>query len=207
MAPVIFSYNGIGFEKVESNLSEYEGWWYAIESDDFDQDGDEDLVLGNLGENFYLKASKDAPLKLWVNDFDQNNQADKIITRTIDGKDMPVALKRDLTEQISSLKKQSLKHVDYANKSIQDLFPAELLANSLVRQANFLKTVIAKNNGDGKFEIVVLAPEVQLSCINDALFTDLNDDGYSDLVMGGNNYDLLPQFSRLDASFGTYPVE
>jgi hypothetical protein len=34
------------------------------------------------------------------------------------------------------------------------------------------------------------------------LFTDLNDDGYKDLVMGGNNYDFLPQFSRLDASLG-----
>ncbi len=202
MAPTIFAYNGSGFEKMTSNLSDYSGWWYAIESEDVDKDGDEDLVLGNLGENFYLKASREQPLKLWINDFDQNNQADKIITRTIDGKDMPVPLKRDLTDQISSLKKQSLKHVDYAKKSIQDLFSLELLAQAEMKQANFMKSVVALNNGNGEFEVVVLAPEIQLSCVNDALFTDLNDDGFSDLVLGGNNYDFLPQFSRLDASFG-----
>ena len=202
MAPVIFSYNGVKFEKVESNLSEYEGWWYTVETDDVDNDGDLDFVFGNLGENFYLKASKDAPLKLWVNDFDQNRQADKIITRSIDGKDMPVPMKRDLTDQIASLKKQNLKHVDYAEKSIQELFSAEVLNQSIVKSANFMKSVIAINNGNGVFEIIDLAPQVQLSCVNDALFVDVNNDDVKDLLLGGNNYDFLPQFSRLDASFG-----
>lgn len=202
MAPTIFTYNGSGFEKVATNLSGYEGWWNAVEFDDIDQDGDQDLVLGNLGENFYLKAGKDKPLKLWVNDFDQNRQADKIITRTVNDKDMPVPMKRDLTEQIASLKKKNLKHLDYANKSIQDLFPPKVMEQTQVKQANYMQSAIAINKGNGEFEVAALAPEVQLSCVNDALFTDLNDDGYSDLVMGGNNYDFLPQFSRLDASFG-----
>jgi hypothetical protein len=43
---------------------------------------------------------------------------------------------------------------------------------------------------------------VQLSCINVFYTTDLNNDGYPDLVTGGNQFGFLPQFERLDASFG-----
>jgi len=31
---------------------------------------------------------------------------------------------------------------------------------------------------------------------------DINGDGYTDLVLGGNLYEFLPQFERLDASYG-----
>ncbi|MEZ4774183.1 MAG: VCBS repeat-containing protein [Bacteroidia bacterium] len=202
MSPKVYMYNGKRFQEVETNLSDYQGWWSALAFSDIDHDGDMDLALGNLGENFYLKASKETPLKLWINDFDQNQTLEKIITRTIDGKDMPVPLKRDMTMQIVSLKQQNLKHVDYAKKAIQDLFSQESLSQSLVKQTNYLKTSFAINNGNGQFEIREMAPEVQLSCINSALFTDVNGDGFDDLIMGGNNYDFQPQFSRLDASQG-----
>ncbi|MDX2247720.1 MAG: FG-GAP-like repeat-containing protein [Bacteroidia bacterium] len=202
MGPKIFMYNGKNFQEVATNLNEHQGWWSALAANDVDHDGDMDMLLGNLGENFYLKAEKDSPLKLWINDFDKNQTLEKIITRTLDGKDMPVPLKRDLTLQIVSLKQQNLKHVDYATKSIQDLFPKETLDQSLVKQTNYLKTCVAINNGNGQFEIRELEPEIQLSCINDAAFADLNGDGFDDLILGGNNYDFLPQFSRLDASWG-----
>ena len=202
MSPKIFSYDGQSFNTMTSNLSDYEGWWYTAEANDIDKDGDMDLFLGNLGTNFYLKASKDAPLKLWLNDFAQNKSIEKIITRTIDGKDMTVSLKRELTDQVNALKKKNLKHEDFANKSIQELFDPNLLNQSQVKKANYLSSCIAINKGDGQFEIIEVPSEVQLSCVNDARFTDLNKDGFDDLVLGGNNYDFLPQFSRLDASFG-----
>ena len=31
---------------------------------------------------------------------------------------------------------------------------------------------------------------------------DFNNDGNLDLIMGGNNFEFKPQFSRLDASYG-----
>ena len=62
-------------------------------SADLNGDGKDDLVLGNMGENFYLRPAIKNPVKLWMADFDNNGTADKIITRTINGKDMPVFLK------------------------------------------------------------------------------------------------------------------
>ena len=42
----------------------------------------------------------------------------------------------------------------------------------------------------------------QLSCINAFYSLDLNYDNLPDLVTGGNQFGFLPQFERLDASFG-----
>ena len=120
----------------KSNLSDFPGWWYAMETDDVDGDGDQDLILGNRGENFYFSASKETPAKLWIADFDKNGTIEKIITQQLEGKDMPLAPKRELTTQVVSLKKQNLKHTSYAKRSIQELFSPDELSKSLVLTAS-----------------------------------------------------------------------
>ncbi|MFK8005545.1 MAG: VCBS repeat-containing protein [Saprospiraceae bacterium] len=204
MSPQIFEIKNKTITLQKSNLSEYSGWWYAIETHDIDNDGDQDLILGNRGENFYFTGTKEAPAKLWVSDFDDNKSVEKIMSRNIDGKDIPIPLKKELTDQIVSLKKQkNLKHVDYANKTIQDLFSPEVLKNKTsVLEGNYFKSAVAINNGNGNFEIKALPKEIQFSCVCDIYCTDLNGDKNIDLILGGNDDGFTPQFSKLDASFG-----
>ena len=73
---------------------------------------------------------------------------------------------------------------------------------SIVKKAETSASVIAINEGGGKFTIKNLPPRVQLSCVCDITCTDVNKDGNLDLIMAGNNYEFKPQFSRLDASQG-----
>ena len=94
---------------------------------DVDGDKDLDLVLGNIGDNFSLKATPDAPLKQWINDFEKNGTLDKVMTKTLNGKDVPVFLKREMAEQFPFLKTKILKYTDYATKTLQDLFPSDVL--------------------------------------------------------------------------------
>ncbi len=202
MAPVIFQIRRGLFRRLETNLSDYSGWWYAIAFDDVDQDGRQDLILGNRGENFYFSGSQEAPAKLWLHDFDDNGTMEKIITRSIGGKDMPVPMKKELTDQIVSLKKQNLKHTEYAEKAIQDLFPPEVMQKAQVKLGTYFKTAVALNQGDGQFTLVELPQEVQLSCVNSIYCADLDGDGKKDLVLAGNDSGFTPQFSKLDASFG-----
>jgi hypothetical protein len=202
MAPRIFSYQSGRFAEVKSNLNELYGWWKTVAAADVDGDGDEDLVLGNLGENFYLRPNSQQPVKMFISDFDDNGTAEKIITQTINGKDKPVFLKRELVEQIASLRKQNLKYGDYADKSIQELFTPDVLKKSVVKQFNYSSSCIAINNGNGNFTVKKLPLKVQLSSVNAISCTDINNDGKIDLVLGGNQLGFLPQFSRLDASFG-----
>ena len=202
MAPRIFSFKKDHFEEITTNLSNLFGWWQTVSVADVNKDGKNDLILGNMGENFYLHPDSANPVKLWINDFDQNGSIDKLLTYTIDGKDMPVFLKRDLEEQIPGIKKSNLKNEAYSKKSIQDLFAKDVIDKCIVKKVNYTSSCVAINNGNGNFTLQKLPNMAQLSCVNIAYTTDFNNDGYPDLVLGGNQFGFLPQFERLDASLG-----
>ena len=202
MAPLVFSFEGNSVKEIKTNLGQFFGWWQTVAGADMDGDGDEDLIFGNVGENFYLRPDSVQPVKLWINDFDENGSPEKIMTRTVAGRDVPVFLKRDLTDQVASLKKQNLRYADFAKKSVQDLFAKEVIAGSAVKQFDYTSSIIAYNEGDGNFSIHKLPTEVQFSSLNAILCTDVNKDGKTDLLLGGNQFGFQPQFGRLDASIG-----
>jgi hypothetical protein len=202
MAPRTFKFSTNKFIEIKTNLSTMHGWWQSVASADIDGDGDDDLVLGNLGENFYLRPDVKQPVKLWINAFSKSMLPEKIITRSINNKDVPVFLKRDLTDQIPTLKKQNLLHREYANKSIQELFDETLIKTSKVKEVNYTRSCFAWNEGSGKFTISEMPYPLQLSSVNAILVSDVNNDRRPDILLGGNLLDWLPQFSRIDASFG-----
>ena len=201
LAPSVFKYDGTKMNLVKTNgLAQMTGWWYNISAADLDGDGDQDLVLGNLGDNSYLTHQDKLPLKMWVNDFDGNDYKEKILSRSIDGRDMPIIMKRDMIKELPALKKQVLKHHDYATKSVQDLFGSDKLSKALFREASYFRSCIAINDGKGNFAIKDLPFDAQLSSVCATAIIDINGDKLPDLVTGGNNFTFLPQYGRLDAS-------
>jgi hypothetical protein len=202
MAPQVFEVGKGGLTRTKTNLSEWSGWWYAVSAADLDGDGDLDLILGNRGENFYFQGTPEAPAKIWVWDFDGNGTVEKILTRQVGGKDVTIALKKELTGQVPSLKKQNLRHADFAEKGIQDLFPKEVVNKAMVREGNYFKSAVAVNQGGGQFRMIPLPKEVQFSCVKAIQTADLNGDNLPDLLLAGNDAGFMPQFSKLDASHG-----
>jgi len=202
MAPLVLTRKDGVYQPMPTGMEAYSGWWYVAEAADVDNDGDQDLVMGNRGENFYFSGSPEAPAKLWIADFDDNKTVEKIISYTIDGEDKPVSMKRELTNELVKLKKENLKHTDYATRSMQDLFEPKVLKKALVRQGTWFKSVVAINDGQGAFTLQALPDAVQFSCVCDIYCTDLNEDGLVDVLLAGNDSGFLPQFSRLDASYG-----
>ncbi|RYY56807.1 MAG: CRTAC1 family protein, partial [Chitinophagaceae bacterium] len=190
-------------ELKDTGLDKLSGWWQSLAGSDLNGDGKTDLVIGNVGKNFYLQPSETRPARLWLNDFDMNGSREQFLTRTVgDNRDVPVFLKREITDQFPGLKKANLKHSDYAKKTIQELFTPELLKQSVVREFNYAASIVAISDGKGHFTISELPLEVQMTSVNAISFADVDHNGTTDVMLAGNMFTFPPQFGRLDAGYG-----
>lgn len=201
--PTVYKNSGRELSKFSTDLDSLYGWWNVIEAADLDNDGDMDFIIGNQGSNTPYKTSVKNPMKIWINDFDNNGTIEQIVTRNFDSRDFPTAMKKELTTQIVSLKKQNLKASEYAKKSVDELFSVEIFKNSIMKKSTISESIIAINEGNGKFTIIKLPYNVQLSCVCGITCLDVNNDGYMDIILGGNNFEFKPQYSRLDANYGS----
>lgn len=192
----------LAFHK-ESNLIETNGWWNTIKVADFDKDGDMDLVVGNWGLNTRLKASKNEPITLYNNDFDNNGNTDPIITYYYEGQETPFSSKDELAKQLPFLNKKFLSYKDFANASFSELLPQNKIDESNKKQVFDLSSSYFENLGDNTFKKHKLPLMTQISSINALHIDDYNDDGFLDIFLTGNTYDISTQLGKLDASHGS----
>lgn len=187
-----------------SGLENTNGWWNTLKPIDFDQDGDMDLVGGNLGLNSRLKASPKEPLRLYVKDFDNNDSIDQVLTHYIHHIEYPFYTRDEMTKQMPYLKKRFLSYRKFAEADFATMFPESQLKEADRYEANLLETVVVENLSQGKFKVKSLGMAAQFSTINTVLDGDFDADGNIDLLLGGNFYPINIQMGRNDASYGLY---
>jgi enediyne biosynthesis protein E4 len=202
MKPKLYFYSKGFFVSKDIGFENKEGMYNCIFPTDIDKDGDYDFIMGNIGENFNLHANEKDPIKLFINDFDENGTIDKTLTKSIKGKDKPVYLKREITQQIPSLKKKNLKHSDFANRSIEELFEKKTISKAKIKYIKEMRSLVAINDGKGKFKMHPLPDEAQFSSINAVASIDIDGDKQEEIIIGGNNYNFSSNFTKLDACEG-----
>jgi len=188
---------------VQKTLSDKKGWWNFILPVDIDNDGDIDIIAGNLGLNSRLTASEKDPVRLYVNDFDNNGKKEQILTYDLKGKEIPFATKQELERQLPSLKKRFLYAEDFAKASLRDLFSEDLLKKADTLSANYFANAILINQGNGNFKTLALPWQAQLTPYRDAVVFDANGDHLPDVLLFGNFYENNIQMGRYDADYGT----
>jgi hypothetical protein len=181
-----------------------QGWWNCLATGDVNNDGKIDFIAGNHGLNSRFKATPEKPVDMYVNDFDLNGTVEQIIC-TYDGeKSYPLALKHDLVRQIPGLAQKYPKYEMYKDQQITDIFSAEQLKNSIHLNACLLETSLFVNDGSGHFTRKPLPREAQYSPVFAACTGDFNNDGNTDILLGGNLYNVKPEVGRYDASYGSF---
>lgn len=184
-------------------LTDKKGWWNFVLPVDIDNDGDIDLIAGNLGLNSRLKASDKEPVKLYYNDFDDNGRKEQVLTYFLQGREIPFANKDELQRQLPTLKKKFLYAEDFAKADLAKIFTSEKLDKAELLTANYFSNALLINQGNLNFTVQALPWQAQLSPYRDAVVIDANHDNLPDILLVGNYYNNNIQMGRYDADFGT----
>ncbi|WP_229219087.1 VCBS repeat-containing protein [Dyadobacter sediminis] len=203
--PVIFYKNNKGkLENVTANtgLTGMHGWWNSMASGDFDEDGDFDYIIGNVGLNTEGHPSQDKPLTLFAKDFDKSGTIDPVLCRYFGNELYPVHPRDEMTSQMNFLKKRFIYYADYSKADIGKVFSKEELRDAKKMVCEAMQSVLVINQGNGKFEMKPLPAAAQLGSVYGICTADYNHDGHLDLMLSGNSYATESISGRLDAFSG-----
>lgn len=179
------------------------GWWWSINGGDFDNDGDIDYVVGNLGLNYKYKASIEEPFSVYSKDFDNNGHNDIVLSYyDIDGKVYPLRGRSCSSQQIPDIKNQFPSYNLFSEATLTDVYKEKDLDDALQYDARQFGSVYIENKGNKNFEVKLLPDLAQISTIFGILPFDFNGDTYLDLLLTGNFHHAEIETPRADASIG-----
>ncbi len=207
---VLRNTNGI-FSNITSStgISDRTGWWNSISAGDFDNDGDIDYILGNLGLNSFYRADRDHPASVYAADFDNNGSYDAFpaLYLAASQKDtakrsFPAHGRDDAVKQMISMRSKFQNYKSYAISTIDQLFSKEQLKNSLILKADYFPSCYCRNEGNNKFTLVPLPSQAQISALNGMVVDDFDEDGNLDVIINGNDWGTEVTVGRYDALNG-----
>lgn len=203
MAPTILLQTNDGFFQKTSfeGLEKSDGWYFSLATSDIDNDGDEDLILGNLGLNYKYKASKKEPFQVHSADFDENGTQDIILSYYEDDEVYPLRGRSCSIEQIPELAQKFPSFESFGNSDLEGIY-GKKLKEALHLRAFTFTSYYAENINGTKFKLHPLPNIAQVSNINSILIEDYNKDGNKDLLVAGNLFASEIETPRNDAGTG-----
>ena len=204
MEVVLLKYDNGQFINVTngSGLENSTGWWFSIESEDMDNDGDQDFIVGNLGLNYKYKATVDEPFEVFYYDFDNNGAKDIVLAYYNFGTEYPLRGYACSSSQVPALKVKFKKYEQFAAADVFEVYGKRSLDRALNYKAKTFASSYIENLGNGKFSIHKLPTKAQFSSINDILINDYNGDDKLDILIAGNLYNSEIETVRNDAGKG-----
>jgi hypothetical protein len=187
----------------ESGLDSTNGHWRSIVGGDFDNDGDIDYVVGNLGTNTRYHATREFPLELHYKDYDENGSVDFLHGRYEDSVLYPARLTASLIIQMPTLRYKYLFAKSFADAKLTSIVGGDTnLYSGGSRYVYEMNSLMLINDGKGSFTTKRLPVISQISPIYGMIAEDIDNDGNLDLVHTGNFYGPDRDMWRYDAGIG-----
>ncbi len=188
-------------------LESKHGIWYSISNGDFDMDGDQDYIVGNLGENHRFTVSDIYPLHVYAVDLDMNGTIDPIATGYWKDpydvmKEFPINYLDELMAQSSFFAKKFQNYASFSYASMDSIFDESIRKRIIYTfKANTASSYILWNE-KGSFRFEKLPESIQVSPIKKMIVHDFNGDTYPDVLLGGNDYTYDVSTGFYDANKG-----
>ena len=204
MPITVFRRDGASFVNATEalGLAETGGWWWSIVAGDFDEDGDPDYLVGNLGKNKKFKASADKPFQVYQSDFDENGSNDVVLASYSDGHKVPVRGRECSSEQMPFIAEKFPTYQGFASASLEDIYTSEALGQANHAQVTSFASMLLRNE-NGRLQAEELPVPVQFAPVKDMVVLDVNADQHLDVLLVGNHYGAEVETSRYDAGIGT----
>jgi hypothetical protein len=186
----------------QAGLAGTNGWWTSIQATDVNGDGRPDLVLGNLGLNSLIRATRTEPAQLYVGDLFDTGRPVQVLTSYRHGVSYPLAGRDEFVQMSPALAKRFPSYASFGATRIEDIIPRKKLRQAHLFEANTFASALALNRGDGTFELRALPTQAQFAPIYASLAGDFDGDGKTDLIVAGNFSGVTPLQGRYDASYG-----
>jgi hypothetical protein len=184
----------LGFDKTT-------GWWFCINTYDFDGDGDNDYFVGNLGLNYKYKANKNEIFEIYSYDFDLNGTTDIVLGYGENGKKYPVNSFDATSKQIPVIRLRYKGYEEFAYATLEEIYGEKVLESSLHYRINTFANCWIENKGKGEFVIRQLPNIAQFSSINDMTAFKCRNSKTA-YIIAGNLYNSEVETPRNDASVG-----
>ena len=200
----IFKNNGnSSFKRLKNTtLQDNIGWWYSITAADFDNDGDEDFIAGNLGLNYKYKASKQEPFNIYTNDFDKSGSLDIVLGYHNNGELYPLRGRECTSNQMPFIKEKFPDYHSFGKANLKEVYGDRALSEAIHYSATNFASAYIENMGEGKFSVHNLPFEAQFSNINSIVVNDFDSDKNLDVLIAGNLYQSEVETPRNDAGYG-----
>ena len=204
--PVTYFRNMNGtFEKrpFDHTFPKLNGLWQAVYVTDLDNNGHNDIILGNFGLNNRLQPTQDSPIKMYVNDFDGNGQTAPIFSYFEGKVEKPFDQLDELKLQLPYLLDVVRSYSEYARLDLADLFDRSQLDKSVIKEIHELRSLVLYGEGDGVYTVKILPTELQTFPVKAIAALDITLNGRNEIIMGGNHFGVKPSIGgRQDAGFG-----
>ncbi|MAO07647.1 MAG: hypothetical protein CL596_02930 [Alteromonas sp.] len=201
---ILINKNGNFLNETETyGLLATRGWWNTIDVADFNEDGNLEYVLGNLGTNYKYQVSEKSGFHIYGGDFDNNGSSDIVLSYDKGDKLLPVRGKQCSSEQIPGLKKIFPTFDSFASATLPEIY-GDKLESALHYSIDTFHSSILKQNKAGNWILENLPDAVQSAPINDVIIKDFDGDGFKDILAAGNLLVSEVETGRADAGIGCF---
>ena len=197
MNPTVLVNNGGTLKLDNDKFSDMSGLWWAVEALDLDGDGDEDLLMGNLGWNNKF-GGRDPHLSVYAGDLDENGDHDVVLASDKSGRILPVRGRECSSQEMPFILSQFASYDAFGRADVLEILPDLESRATMTGSISTFSSIVAINDGTGSYSTQELPPECQLGPIKAFASGDIPDHNGEVAVFCGNHFPTEVETARYD---------